>query len=118
MAFRTRFTLELVEFRVSHVEIDLGRAIRSNPVKLTDISNAVERNTHSNLKLGGREIDPRDHLSCWMLDLKTRVQLQEIERVIIMTIEIYSNRYVSGAFLSSRNAHTFNGAGADVSDKL
>jgi hypothetical protein len=59
-------------------------------LKLTNISNAVKRNAHSNLKLCGGKIDPRDHLSRRRLYSKMWVQLQKIKVVLSMAKKIYS----------------------------
>jgi hypothetical protein len=62
--------------------------MRSDPVKLADIANAMQRKAHSDLELCRRKVDAADHFSSWMLDLETRVELEEKERVIGRAVEI------------------------------
>ena len=51
---------------------------------------AVERDTHGHLKLSSWEVDTGDHLGCWMLDLKTGIELEEVEHVFGVAIEVCS----------------------------
>ncbi len=88
MTFGTRLALELASFWVNHVEIDLRRAIMRDPIKLPDVTDAVKRNIHRNLQLGGGKIDTGNHFRRRLPDRKTGVELQEVENVLSMTIEV------------------------------
>lgn len=57
-------------------------------VEDSDIPDAREGDTHCDLELGGREVDTRDHLSRGVLDLQTRVELEEEERVVRVGVEV------------------------------
>jgi hypothetical protein len=86
-----RLALGLHGFWVGHVEIDLGGPMWGNAVKLSDVADSVKRNTHSDLKLGCRKIDAGDHFGRRVLDLQTRIQLEEVEVIIGMTVKIWRN---------------------------
>ena len=60
-----------------------------NAVELTDMTDAVERNTHSDLELSGGKVDTRYHLGRRVLDLKTRVELKEIEDILCVAVKVY-----------------------------
>ena len=55
--------------------------MRCDTVEGTDVANAVKRDTHGDLELGGGKVDAGDHLGCRVLDLQTLVQLEEVEVV-------------------------------------
>ena len=57
-------------------------------VKHTDRRDVVQWDTHSNLKLSRREVGSGDTFSNRVLDLETRVQLQEIVLVGISIVQI------------------------------
>lgn len=48
----------------------------------------MEGYTHSYLELGSGKVDTRNHLSCRVLDLETRVQFQEVEIVFGMAVQV------------------------------
>ena len=60
-----------------------------NAVQLTDMTDAVERNTHSDLELSGGKVNTRHHLGRRVLDLKTRVELKEIEDILCVAVKVY-----------------------------
>ncbi len=64
------------------LEVDLGGGLGVNAVQESDVTDAVKRDTHGHLQLGGRQVDTADHLGGRVLDLETRVELQEVELVI------------------------------------
>jgi hypothetical protein len=84
----TRFALKLIRLRLHHVEIDLRRGIRSHAIKSADMTDPVERDTHGYLELRSRQIDAGNHFSRRMLDLQTRVQFEEEEHILSVTVEI------------------------------
>jgi len=57
-------------------------AVRIETVESSDVSNSVKRDTHGDLKLSGGKVDAGNHLGGRMLDLETRVELEEEERVV------------------------------------
>jgi hypothetical protein len=67
---------------LGEVEVDLGRGVGVDTVKETNVANTVQGKTHSDLELGSGKVDTRNHLGGGMLDLKTRVQLEEVELVV------------------------------------
>mmetsp|Transcript_9802 Transcript_9802/g.14587 ORF Transcript_9802/g.14587 Transcript_9802/m.14587 type:complete len:503 (-) Transcript_9802:439-1947(-) len=72
--------LEEVNRRVSvHVRLS---------VELTDLRNFVEWDSHGNLKLSGRHVDSSNSLSNRVLDLQTRIQLQEEERIRCSVVQV------------------------------
>jgi hypothetical protein len=62
--------------------------VRVEPVEDSDVSDSVKRDTHGDLELGGGKVDAGDHLGRRVLDLKTRVELEEEERVIGVRVEV------------------------------
>ena len=52
------------------------------------MSNAVERNTHRNLKLGSRKVDTGNHLGGRVFDLETEIEFEELEGISSVTVEI------------------------------
>jgi hypothetical protein len=88
MALGLRSALVLSAALLGEVEIDLGGGVGVNTVEETNVANAVERQTHSNLQLGGGKVDTRDHLGGRMFDLKTRVQLEEVELVVVVRVQV------------------------------
>ena len=52
-------------------------------VESTDVADAVERDAHGDLQLGGGQVHVGDHLCDGVLHLQTRVQLQERVRVVL-----------------------------------
>ena len=60
-----------------------------NAVKLSDITDAVEGDTHGNLQLSSRKVDACDHFGCWMLNLQTGIELQEVENILRVAVEIF-----------------------------
>ena len=91
VTLRPRLTLKLRSFGIHHVKVNFRCAIRGNTIQLTDVSDSVKRNTHGNLKLGSGKVDARNHLGGRMLDLKARVELEEIEYILCMTVEVCRN---------------------------
>ena len=73
---------------IHQVEINFGGSVGLDTVELTDVSNTVKRDTHGDLELGSRKVDTRDHFSSRMLDLKTRVELEEIEVILGVIIQV------------------------------
>lgn len=67
----------------------------SNAVELSDVADAVERDAHGDLELGSRQVDARHHLSGGMLDLKTRIQLEEVEVILCVIVQIWNIRSAS-----------------------
>ena len=49
VALRAWLPLQLACLRVHHVEVDLGRPVRRHAIKLADMPNTVQRDTHSDL---------------------------------------------------------------------
>ena len=83
--------MKLRSFGIHHIKVNFRCAIRSNTIQLTNVSDPVKRNTHGNLKLGSGKVDARNHLGGRMLDLKTRVELEEIEYILCMAVEVCRN---------------------------
>mmetsp|Transcript_13544 Transcript_13544/g.23330 ORF Transcript_13544/g.23330 Transcript_13544/m.23330 type:complete len:715 (+) Transcript_13544:4833-6977(+) len=53
-------------------------------VEAADVRDAVEGDTHGNLDLAGRYVGSGDHLSDRVLNLETRVELQEEELIVVV----------------------------------
>ena len=88
MAFWLRSSLCLQATLLDELEVDLVRPVRVHTVQQANVTDAVERNTHSNLELGSWQVDAGNHLSCRMLDLETRIKLEEVEFVVCVRIEV------------------------------
>lgn len=73
--------------RVLKVEVDLALAVRGLAVERADVADVVEGDSHRDLELGGGEVDARDHLRRRVLDLETRVELEEVELVVRGRVE-------------------------------
>ena len=69
-------------------EVDLGGSVRVGTVEQANVTDAVEGNTHGNLELGGRNVNACHHLGGRVLDLQTRVELQEVELVVGVRVEV------------------------------
>ena len=82
------------------VEVNLGRGVGVDTIEQTNVTDAVQGDTHGDLQLGGWQVDTGDHLSGGVLDLKTRVQFEEVELVIGVRVQV------------------LNGTGGDVTDQL
>lgn len=67
---------------------DITAAVRIETVESSNVSNSVERDTHSDLKLSGGKVDTGNHLGGRMLDLETRVELEEEEGVVGVGVEV------------------------------
>lgn len=88
VTFWSRLTLELGGLWLLEIKVDLVGAMGVQAIKLADITDAMERNTHRYLKLSCREVDTADHFGGWVLDLETRVELEEIEFILRWAVEI------------------------------
>ena len=75
-------------------------------VEATDFRDVVERNSHGDLKLSGRHVDASDTFRDRMLDLKTRVQLEEEEFVRGGIVEVLDG---SGSVVSNGLSQTLGG---------
>ncbi|GFZ47133.1 hypothetical protein JCM24511_04876 [Saitozyma sp. JCM 24511] len=95
-----RLALGVDRLRLLPVKVNVGDAVRIHAVEGTDVADAVEGQTHGNLELDGRDVAARDHLGGGMLDLESGVELEEVERVLLMRIEV------------------LDGTGRDVADEL
>ena len=56
------------------------------PIKPSDVRNAVQGNAHGHLQLRRGHVDVRDALRAGVLDLQPRVQFQEVVPALIQTI--------------------------------
>ena len=81
---------KLVGFGFDHIKVNFGISIRSDPVELTNMLDAVERKTHGNLELSSREVGTGNRFCGRMLDLKTGVELEEVENIFCMAVEIWT----------------------------
>ena len=97
---RLRAALRLVAVLLGEVEVDLGGGVGIDAVHETNVADAVQRQTHGDLQLRGGEVDAADHLGRRMLDLETRVELEEVELVVVVRVEV------------------LDGPGGDVADEL
>ena len=79
-AFEMQQGLEILKCTL--ISTNLGDTVRVHAVEGSDIPDSVQRDTHGNLQLDCRDVAARHHLSSWVLDLKTRVELEEVERVV------------------------------------
>lgn len=82
VALGLRLALGLVRLGVLKVEVDLAATVGALAVKSTDVADVVEGDSHGDLELGGGEVDPGNHLGGRVLDLETRVELEEVELVV------------------------------------
>ncbi|PNY27761.1 Uncharacterized protein TCAP_02317 [Tolypocladium capitatum] len=82
------------------LEINLARGPGVDAVQQPDVTNPVQGQTHGDLKLGGGQVNAADHLSRGVLDLETRVELEEVELVVGVRVQV------------------LDGAGGDVADEL
>ncbi|CAI6094402.1 unnamed protein product [Clonostachys chloroleuca] len=57
-------------------------------VEESDITDSMQRKTHGNLKLSCGQIDTAHHFSGGMLNLETRVELEEIELVVGVRVQV------------------------------
>jgi hypothetical protein len=88
VTFGAGLSLKLVGFGFDHIEIDFRIAIRSGPVELMSMFDAVERKTHGNLELSDGEVDSRNHFCGRMFDLGARVEFEEVEDILCVAVEI------------------------------
>ena len=88
VALGLRTTLGLEALFLGEVEVNFGGGIGVDTVKKTNVTNAVQGNTHGNLELGSGQVDSRNHLGCGMLDLQTRIQFEEVEFVVGVRVEV------------------------------
>jgi hypothetical protein len=88
VALGLRTALGLVALLGGEVEINLGRGVRIHTVEQTNVTDAVQGDTHGNLELSSGEVDSGNHLSGGMLDLKTGVQFEEVELVIGVRVQV------------------------------
>mmetsp|Transcript_5933 Transcript_5933/g.20770 ORF Transcript_5933/g.20770 Transcript_5933/m.20770 type:complete len:1684 (+) Transcript_5933:5712-10763(+) len=63
--------------RVDVVEVNGRQAVRVLPEERAYVRDAVQRDSHGDLKLHRRDVDPRDHLRHGVLHLQARVHLEE-----------------------------------------
>lgn len=57
-------------------------------VELTNGTDAMEGDTHSDEELGGGEIDAGHHLGGGMFNLKTGVQFEEVEDIVRVAVKV------------------------------
>src|SRR5690606_18847161 len=88
MTFRLWSALHLETVFLGKVKVNLGAGVGINTVEQPDIPNPVKWDTHGNLELSRRKIDPGHHFGCRMLDLQTGVQLQEVEFIVGVRVEV------------------------------
>ena len=82
VTLRRRLALGLGRLGALKVKVDPTLAVGRLAVEGTDVADAVEGDTHGDLELSRGQVDARDHLGSRMLDLKTRVELEEGEAVV------------------------------------
>src|SRR4051812_350085 len=84
VALCLRSSLSLGADFILEMEIDLGCPVRVHTVQQANVTNAVKRDTHGNLKLSGWQVNSAHHLGSRMFDLETGVELEEVEFVVRM----------------------------------
>ncbi|ROV86895.1 hypothetical protein VMCG_10866 [Cytospora schulzeri] len=84
----SRSALYLGTGLVLELEVDWRGCPRVNTVQQTNVANAVQGETHGNLELSSGKVHTADHFGGGMLDLETRVQLQEVELVFVVRVKV------------------------------
>ena len=89
MTLRSGSSLGLETGLALEMVINFGRGMGVNSVQQANVTDAVKRKTHSNLKLSSRTVDTANHFRGRMLDLQTRIEFQEVEFAVRVRVEIF-----------------------------
>lgn len=70
------------------VKVDVGDSVRVHAIERSDVSDSMKGDTHGDLELNGGDVATTDHFRGGMFDLETRVELEEVERVVGVRVEV------------------------------
>lgn len=81
-------SLSLLALWRLELEVDFRGGLGIDTVEQPDVADTVQGNTHGNLQLSGGQVDTAHTFGGRVLDLETRVQLEEVELVVGMGVQI------------------------------